>query len=150
MGTSVLRAQETAVPSAFLFKLNFCARRSPGQSGAAANIVGTHAMLKGLRHGFGVHAFQSLVPDHLVQRWLDHASLKTTSIYGDVIGPDERAFAACMWAHAAAGEARKRGVKKQRVEPAADYTLENSSPKKSDLHFAYCTETCNSLKNDFR
>jgi hypothetical protein len=26
-----------------------------------------------------------------------HASLRTTSIYGDVIGPDERAFAARMW-----------------------------------------------------
>src|ERR1700730_14259328 len=59
---------------------------------AAANIVGTHAMPKGLRHGFGVHAFQSLVPPHLVQRWLGHASLKTTAIYGDVIGPEERAF----------------------------------------------------------
>ena len=65
---------------------------------ASANIVGLPAMPKGLRHGFGVHAFQSLVPPHLVQRWLGHASLKTTSIYGDVVGPEERAFAARMWA----------------------------------------------------
>jgi integrase/recombinase XerD len=64
---------------------------------AAANISGPFAMPKGLRHGFGVHAFQSLVPPHLVQRWLGHASLRTTSIYGDVIGPEERAFAARMW-----------------------------------------------------
>jgi integrase/recombinase XerD len=64
----------------------------------AANIIGLPAMPKGLRHGFGVHAFQSLVPPHLVQRWLGHASLKTTSIYGDVVGPEERAFAARMWA----------------------------------------------------
>jgi integrase/recombinase XerD len=64
---------------------------------AAANIVGLPAMPKGLRHGFGVHAFQSFVPPHLVQRWLGHASLRTTSIYGDVIGPDERDFAARMW-----------------------------------------------------
>jgi integrase len=37
------------------------------------------------------------LPPHLVQRWLGHASLRTTSIYGDVIGPEERAFAARMW-----------------------------------------------------
>jgi integrase len=64
---------------------------------AAAGISGTPAMPKGLRHGFGVNAFQSLVPPHLVQRWLGHASLRTTAIYGDVIGPEERAFAARMW-----------------------------------------------------
>jgi integrase/recombinase XerD len=64
---------------------------------AAAGITGTHAMPKGLRHGFGVKAFQSNVPPHLVQRWLGHASLRTTSIYGDVIGPEERSIAARMW-----------------------------------------------------
>lgn len=64
---------------------------------AMAEITGSSAMPKGLRHGFGVNAFQSNVPPHLVQRWLGHASLETTAIYGDVIGPDERAFAARMW-----------------------------------------------------
>jgi integrase len=44
-----------------------------------------------------VNAFQSSVPPHLVQKWLGHASLRTTAIYGDVIGPDERAFAEWMW-----------------------------------------------------
>ncbi len=58
---------------------------------AAAGIIGTPAMPKGLRHGFGVNAFQSNVPPHLVQRWLGHASLRTTAIYGDVVGPEERA-----------------------------------------------------------
>ena len=66
---------------------------------AAAHVTGTPAMPKGLRHGFGVNAFQSLVPPHLVQRWLGHASLRTTSIYADVIGPEERAFATRMWAN---------------------------------------------------
>jgi integrase/recombinase XerD len=61
---------------------------------AAAGIIGTPAMPKGLRHGFGVHAIQSGVPPHLLQRWFGHASLRTTAIYCDVIGPDERAFAA--------------------------------------------------------
>jgi integrase/recombinase XerD len=64
---------------------------------AAAHISGTPAMPKGLRHGFGVNAFQSNVPPHLVQRWLGHASLRTTAIYADVVGPDERAFAERMW-----------------------------------------------------
>jgi integrase/recombinase XerD len=64
---------------------------------AAARVSGTPAAPKGLRHGFGVNAFQANVPPHLVQRWLGHASLRTTSIYGDVIGPEERAFAARMW-----------------------------------------------------
>jgi integrase len=64
---------------------------------AAAGIVGTAAMPKGLRHTFGVSAFQARVPPHLVQRWLGHASLRTTAIYGDVIGREERAFAARMW-----------------------------------------------------
>ena len=64
---------------------------------ATAAISGTPAMPKGLRHGFGVNAFQSNVPPHLVQRWLGHASLRTTAIYADVIGSEERAFAARMW-----------------------------------------------------
>jgi integrase len=66
---------------------------------AAAHVSGLHAMPKGLRHSFGVNAFQANVPPHLVQRWLGHASLKTTAIYADVIGPEERAFAARMWRH---------------------------------------------------
>jgi integrase/recombinase XerD len=64
---------------------------------AAAGITGTPAMPKGLRHGFGVKAFQSNVPAHLVQRWLGHASLRTTGIYADVVGPEEQAFAERMW-----------------------------------------------------
>ena len=55
------------------------------------------AMPKGLRHGFGVMASQACVPSRLVQRWLGHASLCTTGIYGDVVGAYERAFAAGMW-----------------------------------------------------
>jgi integrase/recombinase XerD len=64
---------------------------------AAAHISGTQAMPKGLRHGFGVNAIQSRVPLHLVQKWLGHASLRTTAIYVDVVGPEERAFAQRMW-----------------------------------------------------
>src|ERR1043166_7880746 len=64
---------------------------------AAAGITGGCAMPKGLRHAFGVKAFQTKVPPHLVQRWLGHASLRTTALYGDVIGHEERLIAARMW-----------------------------------------------------
>lgn len=64
---------------------------------AAAGITGACATPKGLRHAFGVTAFQTKVPPHLVQRWLGHASLRTTAIYGDVIGREERSIAARMW-----------------------------------------------------
>ncbi|CAM5194064.1 Phage integrase family protein OS=Bosea thiooxidans OX=53254 GN=SAMN05660750_03249 PE=4 SV=1 [Bosea thiooxidans] len=54
-------------------------------------------MPKALRHGFAVAAFQAGVPPHLVQKWMGHASMRTTAIYGDVSGPDERMFAEKMW-----------------------------------------------------
>jgi integrase/recombinase XerD len=64
----------------------------------ATAAVTTHAASpKGLRHTFGVSAFQANVPPHLVQRWLGHASLRTTGIYADVLGEEERRFAARMW-----------------------------------------------------
>jgi hypothetical protein len=63
----------------------------------AADIHGACAMPKGLRHAFGVNAFQAKVPPHLVQRLLGHASVRTTAIYGDVMGPEERSIAARMW-----------------------------------------------------
>lgn len=64
---------------------------------ATAGLHGAAAMPKGLRHAFGVSAFQATVPPHLVQRWLGHASLRTTAIYADVIGREERSFATRMW-----------------------------------------------------
>jgi integrase/recombinase XerD len=63
----------------------------------AADIVGPAASPKGLRHSFGVAAFQAKVPPHIVQRWLGHASLRTTAIYAEVSGREERAFASRMW-----------------------------------------------------
>ena len=64
---------------------------------AKAEISRTAAMPKGLRHGFGVNATAKLLPQHLIQRWLGHSSPKTTAIYCDVCGPDERRLAARMW-----------------------------------------------------
>jgi len=59
--------------------------------------AGPHATPKGLRHGFGLHAIRSGVPLNLVQKWLGHASLATTSIYLQAVGAEEREFAARMW-----------------------------------------------------
>lgn len=62
-----------------------------------ADIVGLQAMPKGLRHGFGVNATQAQVPLTLLQRWLGHASLRSTAVYLDVVGAEEREFAMRMW-----------------------------------------------------
>jgi integrase/recombinase XerD len=61
-----------------------------------AAVSGAAAMPKGLRHTFGVAGFQA-VPPHMVQRWLGHASLRTTAIYGDVSGREERLLAKRIW-----------------------------------------------------
>jgi integrase len=61
-----------------------------------AGLSGSAAMPRGLRHTFGVAAFQA-VPPHIVQRWLGHASLRTTGIYGDVSGHEEHLFAERIW-----------------------------------------------------
>lgn len=62
-----------------------------------AGVSGAYASPKGLRHGFGVHAVQSNVPLHVVQRWLGHAAMSTTAIYVDVVGSEEYAIAERMW-----------------------------------------------------
>jgi integrase/recombinase XerD len=64
---------------------------------ARADIVGVQAMPKGLRHGFGVNAVQAKVPLTLLQRWLGHASLRSTAVYLDVTGAEERDIARRMW-----------------------------------------------------
>lgn len=62
-----------------------------------AGITGLHASPRGLRHGFAVSAILAGVPLTLVQKWLGHASLATTAIYADVVGPEEREIAGRMW-----------------------------------------------------
>ncbi len=59
---------------------------------------GPHATVKGLRHAFGLHAVRCGVPLNFVQRWLGHASMSTTAIYLQAVGPDERLIASRMWA----------------------------------------------------
>lgn len=78
-----------------------------------AGIKGAQATPKGLRHGFGVCAIQSKVPLNLVQRWLGHADIKTTSIYTSAMGPEERQIASRMWCDGLAdtGDDKKKSRK---------------------------------------
>lgn len=69
-----------------------------------SDISGPHACPKGLRHSFAVRAIQSGAPLNLVQRWLGHSDIKTTAIYTNVMGPEERAIAARMWGNSQATE----------------------------------------------
>ena len=64
---------------------------------ARARVAGLQASPRGLRHGFAVSAVLAGVPLTLVQKWLGHASLSTTAIYADVVGPEERQMARRMW-----------------------------------------------------
>jgi len=63
----------------------------------SAQIVGSHATPRGLRHSFGIGALQAGVPLNLVQRWMGHARISTTAIYAAACGPEEIAFAKRFW-----------------------------------------------------
>jgi site-specific recombinase XerD len=52
---------------------------------------------KALRHAFAVEAGQKGVPLNIVQRWLGHARMETTAIYGNAIGREERNLARRTW-----------------------------------------------------
>lgn len=64
---------------------------------AKAGVSGPQACPRGVRHGFGVAAVSAGVPITLVQRWLGHSRLETTSIYLAITGPEERDYAAKLW-----------------------------------------------------
>jgi|HubBroStandDraft_5_1064220.scaffolds.fasta_scaffold24163_2 integrase/recombinase XerD len=55
------------------------------------------AMPKALRHAFGVEATMESIALTMVQRWLGHRDIKTTTIYTTVVGPEERALARRTW-----------------------------------------------------
>jgi site-specific recombinase XerD len=62
-----------------------------------AGIFGPKACPRGLRHSFGVGTLQSGVPLHLIQRWMGHARMTTTSIYLNVSGSEEAELARLFW-----------------------------------------------------
>ena len=71
-----------------------------------AGITGPHATPKGLRHGFGVKAATDTRNPRLVQKWLGHRYLETTTIYMDAVGAEERELASrmCVTFHDKTGE----------------------------------------------
>ena len=58
---------------------------------------GAHKTAKGLRHGFGVNAVQKGVQLNMLQKWMGHADIKTTAIYANATGQEERDIASRMW-----------------------------------------------------
>lgn len=58
---------------------------------------GPHKTPKGLRHGYGVHAMRSGIQLNMLQKWMGHADMKTTAIYANALGEEERQIAARMW-----------------------------------------------------
>lgn len=62
-----------------------------------ADVAPNTASPKAIRHGFAVAAVERGVPLVLIQRWLGHADWKTTAIYTDIVGEEERRFAKRLW-----------------------------------------------------
>lgn len=63
----------------------------------AAGITGVRACARGLRHSLGVGSVTSNIPVTELQNWLGHASLRTTAIYVNAIGPETRLIAKRLW-----------------------------------------------------
>ena len=63
----------------------------------AGIVPGPHRTPKGLRHGFGVNAVLTNTPLTQIQDYMGHADIKTTKIYLQVRGAEERRIARRMW-----------------------------------------------------
>ena len=63
----------------------------------SAGIDGIKATAKGLRHAFGIAANQKGIQLNMVQKWLGHADIKTTAIYSEDLGTEERNVAKRIW-----------------------------------------------------
>lgn len=63
-----------------------------------ANIApGNHRTPKGIRHAYGVNAITEDVPLNMLQKWMGHADIATTTIYANAIGEEESIIADKMW-----------------------------------------------------
>ncbi|WP_370334501.1 tyrosine-type recombinase/integrase [Parvularcula marina] len=58
-----------------------------------AGIEGIHASPKGMRHYFGVQADAVGIPEPILQRWMGHSSLRSTSVYRQAFGEEEDVLA---------------------------------------------------------
>jgi integrase len=71
--------------------------RRVGAQMALTRLDGTKATAKGLRHGFAIANVSEGVPITTIQKWMGHSQLRTTSIYLDFVGKDERNLARRAW-----------------------------------------------------
>ncbi len=62
-----------------------------------AGLDGVKATPKGLRHAFGIACNQKGVQLNMAQRWLGHADIRTTAIYSEAVGQEERNVAQRLW-----------------------------------------------------
>ena len=67
------------------------------QSMEKAGLAGARASPKALRHSFAIACITRNVPLTTIRKWLGHANLKTTAIYLDAIGDEERELAKRIW-----------------------------------------------------
>jgi integrase/recombinase XerD len=63
----------------------------------AMEAAGVEHTPRSLRHTFGVTAVIKGVPLTTIKKWLGHADIKTTAIYTDAMGEEERGLAERMW-----------------------------------------------------
>jgi len=62
-----------------------------------AGVPQSRAMPKALRHGFAAGCLEEGIPLNIVQKWMGHARISTTAIYGDLMGREERHLAQKTW-----------------------------------------------------
>lgn len=58
---------------------------------------GKHRTPKGLRHAYGINAISNDIPLNLLQKWMGHADISTTSIYTNAVGKEEAEIASKMF-----------------------------------------------------
>lgn len=63
----------------------------------AMEAAGVDHTPRSLRHTFGVTAVVKGVPLTTIKKWLGHADIKTTAIYTNAMGEEERGLAERMW-----------------------------------------------------
>ena len=62
-----------------------------------AGVTGVRSSSKSLRHGYAVVSVKKLVPLNLIQKYLGHASIETSSIYLNILGEEEREIVRKIW-----------------------------------------------------
>jgi site-specific recombinase XerD len=62
-----------------------------------AGVMATLSHPKALRHAYGVGCVEVGIPLNVVQRWMGHSRIATTTIYAEVYGAEERSMAKKMW-----------------------------------------------------